>query len=278
VRLFLVALTLVALADAPRPFLPDVLGSDEHESLGATSPDGGETFLTRSRADFGASRVLVVQRSSSGNWTKPQPLPWSDGTTRDSGASLSADGSLYFTSARATPVAKDDWNVFVVERRGDGWSEPRALDAPVNSDKSECCVVAATDGSLLFASDRNGSWDVLRATRDGHAWRVEPLPGEVNGPAMEWPAWLSPDGRLLLLSSIRPGGFGADDLYVSTATDGRFGAPRNLGPLVNGPGFEDSASLSADLRWLRYSTRPERGTSVVREIGWDAAAASPTSR
>jgi Tol biopolymer transport system component len=263
-----------AEAQAVRPvaFLPEVLRSAEHDSL-ALSPDGNELFLTRSRADFGASRLLVLRRQGEG-WTAPRPRPFSDGTRRDAGGSLSADGRrLYFTSGRPTglPEASDDWNVFVAERGASGWPEKvAALPAPINSPRSECCVVAAADGSLLFSSERDGSWDIFRARPDGATWRIEKLPEGVNTRHMEWPAWISRDGSLLLFSSIRPGGAGGDDLYVSRLAAGGFGPPVNLGPPVNTPGYEDGPSLSADGRTLFYSTRPPDGNSDVHTIPWSA--------
>lgn len=271
------AVAAAAAAEAqvarPVPFLPDRIRSPEHESV-ALSPDGNELFLTRSRVDFGASRVLLLQREGNG-WTPPLPLPFSDGTHRDAGASLSADGRrLYFTSGRPTglPEAGDDWNVFVAERGAGGWAATAAaLPAPINSARSECCVVAATDGSLLFSSERDGSWDVFRARPVGAAWRIEKLPEGVNSSHMEWPAWISRDGSLLLFSSIRPGGQGGDDLYASRLGPGGFGPPANLGPPVNTSGYEDGPSLGADGRTLIYSTRPPDGTSDVYTVPWPLA-------
>jgi Tol biopolymer transport system component len=263
-------LLAAAVTGAPALHLPETIRTEEHESLAAAAPDGGELFLTRSRADFGAARVHVLRRRGDG-WLPPQPLSFSDGSHRDSGGCVSADGRLlYFTSSRPTGLAQapDDWNLFVVAREEDGWGTPRALPEPLNSARSECCAVAAADGSLYFSSERDGSWDIFRARATGQDWHVEKLPEGVNGGGMEWPSYVSPDGGLLLFSSIRRGGLGADDLYVASAKDGRFGAPSNLGPRVNTAGFEDSASLSPDGRLLIYSSRTPEGTSDVYAVPW----------
>lgn len=50
----------------------------------------------------------------------------------------------------------------------------------------------------------------------------------------------SPDGNALYFSSDRADGYGGYDIYVSYYRDGRWGAPENMGPVVNSPGNEIS--------------------------------------
>jgi hypothetical protein len=38
----------------------------------------------------------------------------------------------------------------------------------------------------------------------------------VNSPSNEAPSYLSSDGRVLFITSDRPGGYGSGDLYVTT--------------------------------------------------------------
>jgi len=70
---------------------------------------------------------------------------------------------------------------------------------------------------------------------------------------------LSKDGLSLYITSNRPGGYGADDLWVShrPTVDDAWGAPQNLGPIINTAAVEFSPAFSRDGHWLFFhSTRP----------------------
>src|SRR5262249_32587495 len=70
---------------------------------------------------------------------------------------------------------------------------------------------------------------------------------------------LSKDGLSLYISSNRPGGYGADDLWVShrASVDDAWEPPQNLGPVINTAAVEFSPAFSRDGHWLFFhSTRP----------------------
>lgn len=49
---------------------------------------------------------------------------------------------------------------------------------------------------------------------------------------------ISPDGRLLVFMSDKPGGYGGTDLYISVKNGDSWSEPVNAGPVVNTSGFE----------------------------------------
>ena len=70
---------------------------------------------------------------------------------------------------------------------------------------------------------------------------------------------LSKDGLSLYFTSNRPGGQGADDLWVSqrASVDDPWGPPQNLGPTINTGAVEFSPAFSRDGHWLFFhSDRP----------------------
>ena len=70
---------------------------------------------------------------------------------------------------------------------------------------------------------------------------------------------ISADGLSLYFASTRPGGYGREDLWVTTraTTDDQWGPPRNLGSTVNSPDNEGEPCISADgLSLFFHSTRP----------------------
>jgi len=83
----------------------------------------------------------------------------------------------------------------------------------------------------------------------------------VNSAAVDWMPSLSADGLTLYFSSRRSGGFGSEDIYVTTrATTGDpWEEPVNLGPPVNTSNWEQGPSISADGLTLFFSSynRPD---------------------
>lgn len=70
---------------------------------------------------------------------------------------------------------------------------------------------------------------------------------------------ISKDGLSLYFTSNRPGGYGADDLWVSqrASVDAPWGSPQNLGPTINTGAVEFSPAFSRDGHWLLFhSDRP----------------------
>jgi hypothetical protein len=67
---------------------------------------------------------------------------------------------------------------------------------------------------------------------------------------------LSKNGLSLYFTSTRPGGFGGEDLWVAqrASTNESFGAPVNLGPLINTGAADRNPSLSRDGHWLLFAS------------------------
>jgi hypothetical protein len=137
------------------------------------------------------------------------------------------------------------------------WSQPRNLkdvsgEPPINTPFMDHCLSFSADGNEAFwTSTRPGGFggnDIWTSHRiDGKWTKAENLGPNVNGPWNEHHSLLSPDGRSLYVTSDRPGGFGGEDIYVTTrGADGRWGKLVNVGPLVNGPGNDRCAAWTPD--------------------------------
>ena len=256
-----------AVADADREvFLAGVISTGEgHESLNWLSDTRLAAVFTRADDDFSTSGVFVA-RNLDGGWNVER-LGFST-SGYDAGASFApAMTSLLFTSTR--PVhdeGEKNWNIWSVgvEKETMSFDAPKPLPPPVNSGASECCAVFVSAGEFLFASDRNGSWDIFVAVTDGNEYRVMPLPGEVNSDFGEWPSYVNSDGNLLLFSSIRPTGVGGDDVYVSRKLGSSWAKPAILPPPVNSAEYEDNALIhDGVLYWSSRNAPAGSGDSDV---------------
>ncbi|HMW02191.1 MAG TPA: hypothetical protein PKE58_18775 [Acidobacteriota bacterium] len=239
-----------------------------HNTLTDISPDGTVLYITYSAPDF-RSTVLASSRLVGGNWSVAQPVSFSDQKS-DLGASINpSQDRMFFTSQRPVPGKQnsDPWNLWVTRWKANAWQDPKPVAKPVNTDQLECCVSAKVAGKLYFSSNREGSWDIFCAELKGDSVvQVVKVAGELNTRFDEWPSYVDPQERFMLLSSTRPGGAGGDDLYIAVRENGAWSAARNLGPRVNSPGFEDGASLSPDQKTLYYSSRSAQSLSQIYQI------------
>lgn len=137
------------------------------------------------------------------------------------------------------------------------WSTPVNLGPVINSPYTDQHPAISKDGlSLYFTSDRPGGfggldlWVSQRGGVDipwGPAMNLGP---NINTSGNENAPNLSIDGHRLYFGSIRPGGFGSSDIYVSHRQDkgDDFGweVPLNLGPNINTPAAENGPSIFED--------------------------------
>ncbi|MBC7890983.1 MAG: OmpA family protein, partial [Sphingobacteriaceae bacterium] len=89
------------------------------------------------------------------------------------------------------------------------------------------------EGELGRSADNVNKLKLYTAEERGGTWvDVQELPFNSDEFSTGHPAF-SPDDRLLFFASDRPGGFGGTDIYAVSFSNGRWGAPVNLGRGVN---------------------------------------------
>jgi hypothetical protein len=173
------------------------------------SPDGSYLlFASRRPADHAGasdSNLWVSQREvgpggETVGWSRPWLVPGVHSQAWDGNPSMAGDGSLWFASAREGPATGT--NLFLAPFEEGGWSAPVPLPEPINSVHDEGDPFIAPDRSfLLFASNREGRWDLYVSYREGEAWgEVQRLGGEVNTRGDERAPWLSSAGRTLFFT------------------------------------------------------------------------------
>jgi hypothetical protein len=158
-----------------------------------------------------------------------------------------------------------------VMRLQGGYGEATLLDQPISiTDARDRGATLSSDGlTMIFFSNRSGQDDLYMATRaaPGGSWS-EPTPLEaINTSTDEVFPSLSADGLALYfadrfaLPSGRPGNLGGADLWVATRATQQspWQAPVPLGPVVNGPFFDTSPSISSDGRTLLFASSDRPG-------------------
>jgi beta-lactamase regulating signal transducer with metallopeptidase domain/Tol biopolymer transport system component len=164
------------------------------------------------------------------------------------------------------------------------FGSPTSLGPVVNSSRYDANPKISPDGlSFFFCSDRPGGsgnrdlWVTTRpTTRDDWGPPVN-LGPNVNSPEIEESSSLTSNGLELYFNSTRPGGYGDQDIWLTTraTTNDGWGQPVNLGPTINTSAGEGSLSLSADGLTLFFGSDREGGLGSY-DI-WVAKRATPSA-
>jgi hypothetical protein len=248
----------------PEIFAPGLISTEEKYELNSVfSPEGDEFYFEISTTtDDEKSRgiyfyIIMVSKQVNGVWTKPQVAPFSGGEYITCDMFFSPDGNrLYFSSNRPLPwKASARMPIWYVDRRGNGWSEPKPLGPPVFSSESGGQGSMSRNGSLYF---RRGD-DLYYAKFDGEKFLKPVLMGEeINTPYSEGKPYIAPDESYLMF--IRYGMpesiDGGRGMYISfRKKEGGWTVARNIGirgsmprPTLDGKLF--FFSRDKDIYWV----------------------------
>jgi Tol biopolymer transport system component len=158
------------------------------------------------------------------------------GTFSDLEPALSADGKkLYFASNRPLHGNQPkDFDLWVAERNGNAWSEPKNLGNSVNTDSDEFYPSIAKSGNLYFTAQYKegvGREDIfLAAWKNGQFEKPIALDTAVNTKGFEFNAFVDPDEQFIVFTGYgRKDDTGRGDLYMSIKdAKGKWQPAKNL--------------------------------------------------
>jgi hypothetical protein len=163
---------------------------------------------------------------------------------------ITADGKhIYDMARRAMPgqAAGTKENIWIADRAGDGWGDPRPLDPAVNALPQHWQFAVGPDRAVYFNSRWKGvSGLFVSRLVDGRYAEPVALEAPVRVSGTEAMPYVARDGSYLLFQR-------AYDLYVSfRGADGSWLAPVALAAPVNTPGMELCPVVSPDGRYLFF--------------------------
>lgn len=204
---------------------------------------------------------------------KPEKLaPPLNGFAMQYFPALTADQRHLLFTGRLGNRPDQDENLFVSVRRQESWSEPVSISPTINSRQNEGAGSISGDGkTLVFAScdrpDSYGSCDLYISFRTGETWsKPVNLGAVVNGRGWDSQPSLSADGRTLYFASVRAGGQGAEDIWVTNlGEDNAWSEPVNLGATINTGGNENSPFIhpSGSTLYLASDGHPGLGNADI---------------
>lgn len=265
-------------AAVPELFAPGIVNTGMITRDLAITPDGREFYYCIAAAGYSQAAICVV-RWDGRAWSEPEVAPFS-GSSKwvDLEPAISPDGRrFFFYSTRPSSAGSEgDQDLWVMDRQGDHWSEPRPLGAPINTPDQEYFPSVTRDGDLLFSrADPQTRIHSLYFSRliDGIYQEPELLPGAVNAGRNRFNACITPDGgRIITPVAGHPDNRGGVDYWLSYRdAANEWAGPVNLGPLVNdGSGQSWSPSLSPDGRFFFFMSSRTAGPKPAWPQDWSS--------
>ncbi len=197
---------------------PSPLNGNYHDATVGLSPDG-QTLLTYKSENFGDIYICNLNGT---NWTAPKKIKGSINTkNHETSASISYDGkTLYFVSNRPGGYGEHDIYISKLDNKGE-WGEVTNLGSVINTQYDEKSVFIHPDGKTLYFSSKGhntmGGLDIFKSTYDGTKWSEPVNIGyPINTPDDDVFFSISASGVHGYYSSVKPEGYGGQDLYVIT--------------------------------------------------------------
>jgi|GEM_PF-2549280 len=174
---------------------------------------------------------------------------------------------LYFTSKRGSRFGnpgKED--LYMANLYEAGVGEAQLLPEPLNSINNEGSSSFTGDGQKLVftrcsSSDGFGNCDLYTSTLNGDKWEEPRNMGRIiNSKKWDSQPSISADGSKLVFASLRQGGYGDSDLYISYKNElGEWSIPENLGNTINTRSEDKSPFLAPDGHTLYFSSSGHGG-------------------
>jgi len=247
--------------------LGSIINTDKVEYAPSISADGNTLIFQSNRE--GSYKLYISEKDKSGNWGVPKPIENVNKHAEDGsligGPSISYDGNFIFFFANFDGgLGVED--IYYTERKGNEWSDPVNVGAPINTRNYEGFPSISSDGKKLyfmrFAATQKYKvkfcyqlW-VSERNIEGKWSRPYPLPAPVNQGCEKCPRIMS-DNETLVFSAIRGASSNESnyDLYMSRLNGKSWSDPISL-DFINTPDDEAFGSIpaSGDIMYLNVSS------------------------
>jgi len=267
----------------PVVFAPGLISTEKSEGGVVAYPGGNEIYFWVVEPVAGSRKpkvTIYVTRAREGRWSRPEVASFS-GVHLDGYPAVHPDGSrLYFQSDRPIDPAEStfEYNIWYVERRGDGWSEARSIGRPINGRNCTGGPSVTRDGTLYFSlmDMESGVHRLYRAELvDGAYAEPEQLPEAVNFAGQTVDSYIAPDESYLVFNAFPAAGHAGNPGKVCVAhrdPDGTWRDVASLGPLIGMRDEPGTVTISPDGRFVFLTRDDPRTPQTGPDVFWVDAA------
>ncbi len=205
---------------------------------------------------------IVSSKCVNGVWQKPE---FASFTNSDHNADpfISPDGKkLFFWSNRAAgpnEKAKDNSDIWYVERIGDDWGTPIRLDSTINTNNWQIFPTVSLNGNLYFSCnypDSKGDFDIYKSEFvNGNYTKPVNLGDSLNTQYLEQEPYIAQDESYIIFCSDRHAPKSNRwDLYISfKRNDGTWSKAINMGSSINSFSMDQTPQVTADGKYFFFS-------------------------
>jgi outer membrane protein OmpA-like peptidoglycan-associated protein len=195
-----------------------------------------------------------------GQWMEAKAFKNINTPHNEGSACLSKDGKYLYFARCNSPDSYGHCDIFVAELQDSVWKNVHNLGKNINTIGWDSHPSLSHSGdTLFFASDRIGGFgmsDIYFSVKDegGNFLPAQNAGPIVNTRGSEVSPFFHHKFNVLYFSSNgQPLNFGDFDIYKSYKQSGAWGEPKNIGPLVNGPGSEYYFTIDSESSQLYYA-------------------------
>lgn len=252
-------------AFVPAIFLPERVSlSERHEFGSIFSHNGEELYYAVDSAGKAHIRMLKLNNSE-------MPLEiiiLTHAVFSYNDPMLSPDEKrLYFISnqSRDGGSLPADYDIWYIERQGEGWSAPINAGPAINSDGNEYYVSFTTEGNMYYSTNRKsysrvkGDFNICYSVLANGAFQQSiPLGESVNSNRYEADVFIAPDESYLIFCADRTDGYGMGDLYISfKKPDGSWTKSKNMGKEINDAFHQLCPFVTRDGKYLFFTSNQD---------------------
>ncbi|MEI6613385.1 MAG: hypothetical protein WCL37_00675 [Chrysiogenales bacterium] len=240
-------------------FAPGVVSTDSLEHSKISFAQDGSAFFWAAQPSLSTNifqqRIWFVEKNA-GVWSKPAELNIPQVALAT--PTLSLDGKeLFYTGSENSSTEDLNQRVkeFFVLDLASKKIENISRQFPALRDCWSFSM--AGNGDIYFDHSGKNAWEIsVLRKQNGKYMPPEKLPAEINDGSQNIHPFISPDGKYLLFSSSRPGGYGSADLYASFKDkNGQWTIVKNLGNAINSDWRERFPSVANDGQYLFFTRR-----------------------
>lgn len=258
----------------PEIFAPGIVSVDDNfeHSAAVFSPDGKEVFWCTNVDWYTDKKVagrlrLYTMKMFEGKWTAPQPAPFVK-NIRVERPVFSPDGNALYIEYGRDPFDIDsDADIYVVERAGGEWSDPKPISPLINSSSMERLHCVTRDGSIYFSRDPMTAREEVYVSRwvNGKFTAPEKLGKSYNSDGYELAIVVAPDEEYMLIDTLNARHTSSELSILYKKPDGTWTERIRVEPPRHCGGF---LALSPDGKYLFFLNEAIcwMSTSFVEEL------------
>lgn len=249
------------------------INTEYHDGPVCFSSDFQTMYLTRifyelhkKDKKFINKAKLYVSTANGNNWSKLKLFKYDNENYSVAHPTLSKDNQFLFF-ASDMPGGYGGKDLYVCQRQGEDWGEPKNLGPDINTSGDEVFPSMREDGILFFSSDGLpgfGELDLFSAKQIQGKWILNRNEGlGINSFGDDFGICFNSDLKTGYLSSNRDGGLGGDDIYSFVFTQKYISLD---GTVLNSIDTNDRAK---DIKLILESATGERiGTTRTDDKGY----------